>query len=217
MPKEVRCGLGEALPRVNLPVYDPCDMNIFSRIVPVVATLAASMTLAWSKPAEARPIEKGTFTLSAERITGLTVAFPNGGNTHFGINLLFAGYSNPGQFPRVAADYFIIDGLSLGGSVGVSYMGQTGGGGDAGQWGILPRIGYAFQITSGLDFWPRLTLGVGGIFQEAVYGFLGLEGAFIWKATPNFGVEFGPTFDVMFGGQPGWTALGANAGFVYRF
>jgi hypothetical protein len=191
-------------------------MKISSRIVSALAGLAALATVAFTKPAEARPMEKGTFILSAERITGFTVAIPSGGPAVFGINLLMAPVANAAQFPRVGGDYFVIDGLSIGGSVGLGYLG--GDGVAAGAWGILPRIGYAFGINSALDVWPRLTLGVGGSMGTGsqVYGTIGLEGAFIWKATQNFGVEFGPTFDVLFG-NGSIVSLGANAGFAYRF
>jgi hypothetical protein len=191
-------------------------MKFTSRIVSALAGLTALGTVAFATPAEARPMEQGTFTLGAERLTGFTVAIPSGGSAVFGVNLLMAPVSNAAQFPRITADYFVIDGLSIGGAVGLGYLG--GNGGDTGAWGILPRIGYAFGVTSALDVWPRLTLGVGGSMgnNSQVYGTIGLEGAFVWKATQNFGVEFGPTFDVLFG-NGSIVSLGANAGFVYRF
>jgi hypothetical protein len=198
-------------------------MKFSPRIISGLAGLVALATVSFTKPAEARPMEKGTFLLSAERLTGLTVAIPSGGSAAFGANLLFAAASNPNQFPRAAADYFVIDGLSIGGSVGLSYLGNCvanpqGGDTGCGAWGILPRIGYAFGITSALDVWPRLTLGVGGGLgaNSQVQGTMGLEGAFIWKATPNFGLEFGPNFDVLFG-SGSTVIIGVNAGLAYRF
>lgn len=191
-------------------------MNISKRLVSTFAGLAALAGVSLTQNAEARPMPKGTFTLSAERLTGLSVAIPNGGSAQFGVNLVFANVQNPAQFPRIAADYFVIDGLSLGGSAGISYLGNPS---DFGFWGIMPRVGYAFGLSSAIDFWPRLTLGVGGTMGGGpqTYGILDLEAAFIWKVTPNFGVEFGPNFDVLFGGTPGWVAIAGNGGLIYRF
>lgn len=191
-------------------------MKLSTRLVSAVAGLVAIATVAFTKPADARPMPKGTFTLSAERLTGLTIEFPQNSSAVFGLNLLMAPVANSLQFPRIGGDYFIIDGLSLGGSVGLGYRSSPQ---EMGVWAILPRVGYAFAINQAIDFWPRLSLGVGGnmgAFGNSAFGILGLEGAFVWKATENFGVEFGPTFDVAFG-NGSTVVLGANAGFVYRF
>jgi hypothetical protein len=191
-------------------------MKLSTRLVSAIAGLAAIAALSFTKPADAAPMPKGTFTVSAERLTSLTLEFPQNSSAIFGMNLLFAQTSNTLQFPRIAADYFIIDGLSIGGSVGVSYRNTPGG--DTGWWGILPRVGYAFAISSALDFWPRITLGVTGSIGagSSTFGTVGLEGAFLWKATPNLSVEFGPTLDVLFGNFS-TVALGPTAGATYRF
>jgi len=71
-----------------------------------------------------------------------------------------------------AVDYFIIQGLSLGGQISYSHThastggGTTGTGGstsaDVDAFGIGPRIGYNIPINDYLSFWPK----VGLIFSD---------------------------------------------------
>ncbi len=55
-----------------------------------------------------------------------------------------------------AADYFVTDGLSVGGFVGYTSTSQSGAKSHA--IGIGPRVGYALPISDQLAFWPRLGL-----------------------------------------------------------
>lgn len=152
--------------------------------------------------------------VAAERITGLSLTFPSGGDAYFSMGLL-QGQPAPMQFPRVGADYFIIDGLSLGGNVGLAFN----GGSDETVLLIAPRVGYAFALSERFDFWPRLGVGFLGAFRpgdDYTSGLITLEGMFVWKVNRVVGVEFGPTFDALLA-SGSEVILGGNAGLVARF
>lgn len=53
-----------------------------------------------------------------------------------------------------AADYFFVKNLSLGGGVGVGY--QKAGRDQALGFKVGPRVGYNFQLTTLLSFWPKV-------------------------------------------------------------
>ena len=60
--------------------------------------------------------------LGIERLIGLGIGF-GGNNAQFGMSVLpVSGYTLPLQYPRLGFDYFIIDGLSLGGNLGISFL-----------------------------------------------------------------------------------------------
>jgi hypothetical protein len=84
--------------------------------------------------------------------------------------------AGPASLPRLAVDFFVIDGLSIGGSLLYWHDSQEndttgtnqgpGGGGpnpidrvhvetDRTTWGIAPRVGYAYMFTPTLGIWPR--------------------------------------------------------------
>ena len=105
----------------------------------------------------------GQFTVAVERITGLyfdrETRKPSGGSsttqktTH--LALLGNTGGSPSATPRAAFDYFIIDGLSLGGSI--SYMSNApSGGGSQKLFMLSPRVGYAYAFDDTFSIWPRL-------------------------------------------------------------
>ena len=67
----------------------------------------------------------------------------------------------PAIYPRTSFDYFVIDGLSLGGSVGFSTASvkvKSGGSsmeGDHTAVTFAPRVGYAFGLSDTIWFWLR--------------------------------------------------------------
>ena len=164
------------------------------------------------------PVPQGTFKVAAERMAGVSLTFGGGGDPLFGTGLLW-GNPAPLQFPRVGLDYFVIDGLSIGGSAGIQVL--AGNGGSVFVGGILPRVGYAFALSPSIDFWPRGGIGFigqdggGGFGGGGTYGVLFLEAPFIWNITPDVGLAFGPALDVNL--DAGQTTLGGNAGIVVTF
>lgn len=125
--------------------------------------------------------ESGQFAVGAERLFGIAhtsisseVGDAEATLSHTNISLLMSrsnsstggifplGYS----FPRIGADYFVMDGLSVGGSLGVyTHSGEV----EAEEMGVSiesdtgsytgflfqPRVGYAFMFSDMFGIWPR--------------------------------------------------------------
>lgn len=157
------------------------------------------------------PEKKGTFKIGAERMLGLGLSI-QGGDANFGMTLLPAPAPMPLQFPRLGADYFIIDGLSLGGNLGMTYW-SAGGGQVA--YIVLPRVGYEFELTDKIDFWPRGGVGIIGAGGGDPSFLVALEGMFVWEFIPHVAAEFGPTIDLAFGYEV--YDFAGNAGLLVSF
>jgi hypothetical protein len=175
--------------------------------------LAAALSVA--KPAEAgNPVRKGTMRLAAERLVGIGARV----NDPAAFYIAILQTSQTGidyQYPRVAFDYFIIDGLSIGGSAGFGYH----SGAEMVSLSVLPRIGYAFDLSRTFEFWPRGGIGVqfwDSPFAEDSAAVMTIEGMFVWEMVPHALLEFGPFIDAPFAN--GWPiVLGATAGFAIEF
>ncbi|MCB9587993.1 MAG: outer membrane beta-barrel protein [Polyangiaceae bacterium] len=159
----------------------------------------------WSSTA--KPSEKPEVTLSGTSI-GLVV---NGGTT---ATFDEATFPMPYSIPRLALDYMVADGVSIGGSIG--YTRRTGEVEAGGQTSdvptvtalvLAPRVGYVFPLTDGVDFWLR----AGVTYFRAAYeydvqntpsddsltGFaLSADGALVLSPIAGFGFYLGPTVDV---------------------
>lgn len=55
-----------------------------------------------------------------------------------------------------AADYFVIDNLSVGGFIGFSYA--KAGNADGTRFSIGPRVGYNLPLTNMISLWPKIGL-----------------------------------------------------------
>jgi len=180
--------------------------------------LAAALSVASPAEAAGNAVRKGTMRLAAERLAGIGARVDDP-NTAFYMSLLTTTGTQGGwtvQYPRAAFDYFIIDGLSIGGSVGFGVNTLP----DLVSLAFLPRVGYAFELSKNFEFWPRG--GVGVLFvDEPMNGdnasaLLTLEGMFLYEMVPHALLEFGPIFDISFAN--GWPMeLGATAGIAIEF
>ncbi|OQX67987.1 MAG: hypothetical protein B6A08_12450 [Sorangiineae bacterium NIC37A_2] len=195
-------------------------MRKLSRYAPVLAALLGAVTFVAPREAKAlRTTPKGSMALAAERLTGLSLTFPQQGDVFFSTHLLTAYNFAPGQTfqqnPRIGFDYFVIDGLSLGGSAGLGYNGRN----EAVEWSVLPRVGYRFGLSATWDFWPRLGVGIygiGGTGNNFTTGVISLESPFVWKVHPAIGVELTPALDIgLASGAP--IALGGTVGVVHTW
>jgi hypothetical protein len=141
--------------------------------------------------------QKGHVAISAERLLGVYVLNAEAeqtGTTTFGggtenltldteadtttVVLLGSGpVVGPATIPRLAVDFFVIDGLSIGGSLlywnnsaededtGTTTAGPGGGPNplnrdrtetDTSLFGFAPRVGYAYMFSPTFGIWPRL-------------------------------------------------------------
>ncbi len=101
----------------------------------------------------------GQFTIAVERMTGLFFdreSVPN--STLKTTHLALLGNDSGGSIsatPRAAFDYFVIDGLSLGGSI--AYMSHAPSGGPSLKTFLFsPRVGYAYAFDNTFSIWPRV-------------------------------------------------------------
>jgi hypothetical protein len=129
--------------------------------------------------------------------------------TGFGLGWRGRDAQTPFDVPRFAFDIFVIDSLSVGGSVGyASYstdrdpgpaIAGDGGDVDRTEWLFSPRVGYVIMFTDNFGFWPR-----GGITyhsrkddpdgrrRDREHGWaLTFEAMFVWTPVQHFGFAFG--------------------------
>jgi hypothetical protein len=183
--------------------------------VAAVFSFAALVLLAPAR-AVADAVDKGTFALGAERLTGMFHSEEKTGNGASQGTTSIALLGNTGyspvaqawQFPRVGLDGFIIDGLSLGGSFVVMHRSpETTSTTDL---LVAPRIGFAYMFSRVVGIWPRFSLaywhqwenpdqGPGEIRHHA-FAF-GIDVPLIIAPVKNFAITVGPLLDVSFGGQ----------------
>lgn len=136
------------------------------------------------------------------------------------VALLGMQATGPYEMPRIGIDGFVIDGLSLGGTLFVAHRSVdanlnataftgTGGSGSVTDFLIAPRIGYAMMFTDSVGFWPR---GGFSYYHESVspdagrdisvhFISLGLEIPFIFALTSGFAITAGPLLDIAVDGS----------------
>jgi hypothetical protein len=192
------------------------------------------------------PMPQGTFAIGAERITGVfhgtfkNDPFPGqnppgdeaditgielfgsgafvggGGNGRFGGTLTGGDSRNMFVIPRIGFDYFIIDGLSLGGSLTVLSFGYSDpnarppdGRGSVTDFLFAPRVGYAYMFGDVVGIWPRGGLAythgsndpdAGGGDSSHYFAF-DIDVPLIIAPVKNFAFTVGPVFDITLGGS----------------
>jgi hypothetical protein len=186
-----------------------------------------------------KPVEAHTFAVSAERMFGIThtsfkLEIPAASQTSSYTTLTFlsrvAGVSDAPTIyssPRLAGDFFVIDGLSIGAALGfVSYSTSTEAGGMGSQDGpsgsgvlFAPRVGYAYMFTPLFGIWPRAGITYLGAGTDPPNGGGG-TGTHLWAFTaevpfviapvPHVGFHIGPTLDLGLGGGQSRTAGGVE-------
>jgi len=177
--------------------------------------------------------DKGTVAFSADRMFGFYKAaysaeLPNGDNVcdqnnvdcdatgfGFGMSAGFDNYGFPYNYPRLGFDYFVIDKLSIGGSIGYASISNDQAGGEA--FLFNPRVGYFLGLGSVVGFWPRggftyHSLDPDGPASQHGFG-LTLEAMFAVAPVEHFAFMFGPTVDVDFTGSE---VCGNNSDCKYR-
>ncbi len=119
---------------------------------PAVPIEAASETFVALPKKEERLGDKGEIAMTAG--IGLSGSFSatNSGSENYSVAF------------SPSIDWFVIEHLSLGGSISTSYSGAKSGLTSSNTFSaqIGPRIGYVIPISRRFSFWPRLNLSIGG-------------------------------------------------------
>jgi hypothetical protein len=208
--------------------------------------IAAFLIFLVSRPAHAQIGDKKTFVFGVDRALGFVSSKikidPDGpaGETTITRNdfsLLAQGaVVSPYSNPRFAFDYFVTNGLSIGGSIGYWSMGgEVKDGGNLPDQHIFtfaPRVGYGVMFGRVVGIWPRGgvtyftgTSSLNAINANAdVNGFgLNLDVPFVFSPMNHFAILAGPGVDLSLagGGKVGNTNydmslldLGVYVGFV---
>jgi hypothetical protein len=167
----------------------------------------------------------GQLALSAERLFG--VAWESEGTDESGtettrstttVTLLssrISGVIGNYSFSRVAADYFVSDGLSVGAALGYfnasGHYERTSAGvtdesdtGSASGFVVAPRIGYAVMLTPTIGIWPKAGITYTSLSLEDADGndagsrrriAFSLDAPLVITPVPHAGLMIGPTLD----------------------
>jgi hypothetical protein len=186
--------------------------------------IAAALALATgSALAQERFATKGTVAFSADRFFGFGVSHESvdqegpGGDfendsTHFTFGWRGTIHPTPFDVPRFAFDYYVTDGLSIGGSIGYA---NYGGGDDDDQFNeysdfiLAPRVGYTWMFSRTVGFWLRGGFTYHSRDWEGVADESGLaltvEPTFVFVPVEHFGFTAGLNgdFDVTGGRDSG--------------
>jgi hypothetical protein len=174
-----------------------------------------TLLLAAAAPAAAqyRDYDAGSVVLSAERLTGFTHTRASVGNVDGSwdhIAFLGAVPTSPADLPRIGFDVFVVNHLSLGGTIAVDHRSGDARvalldvNGSVTDFLVEPRIGYLMMFTRTVGFWPR---GGFSYFSrsydggDAHYISLNIEAPFVIDFTGGFGMTIGPTLDVSLDGS----------------
>lgn len=214
-----------------------------------VAGVLAVLGFAGTAGAAERFNESGSFALGAERLFGVSwdkqSADRNGVSASVSVtSVSVLGKqlsSDPFAGPRIAFDYFVTDGISLGGSVGYSSIStsndvssSTAGVSLSGLdntlrgWIVSPRVGYGYAFNDNVGIWPRLGFtyvglsGSSGSTDLKQHFFaLSAEVPLVFTPAPHTMLTIAPTVDWGFSGSTGTSgnsvdmtaiALGLHAG-----
>jgi hypothetical protein len=106
---------------------------------------------------------------------------------------------SPYQIPRFAFDGFVIDHLSVGGSLAVWTFDPHRGRSFSGVL-LAPRVGYAFAFNDTFGFWPRGGFSFWSFDHDDEFA-LTLEAIFYASPVEHFAFTFGPTIDIGIAGD----------------
>ena len=174
----------------------------------------------------------GQFAISAERITSINHSSRKTEDDESDVTVTTSttnialltnpvgGFTTGYSFPRLAGDYFVTDGLSVGAAIGVfstSFSSETEIDGESEESdgptssGVLvaPRVGYAFMFGDNIGLWPRGGVTYIGAGSEQEDGdesstrlfALSVEAPFVFVPVPHVAFLAGPALDLGLSGS----------------
>lgn len=166
----------------------------------------------------AGPVDRGTFVLSAEHLTGVVHDDVKSDGVKTGVTTIaLFGYQATTVFdmPRIAFDGFVIDGLSIGGSLALYQPSFGVSGGNSQSYTdflIAPRVGYAYLFSRSVGIWPRAGFSYWhrGFSDQPVsaHAFaFDADCPLVFLPAPHFAITLGPILDVTFGGSASGDAV----------
>ena len=182
-----------------------------------ISSCVALLVTLVSTAASADFAERGTFSISADRLFGVYLTQvhwdPDGADSQdvdtTEIGLLWqGGRALPYTRPRANIDYFVIDHLSIGGTIAYYNVAGDNDGlyADEGSSFLFgPRVGGAWMFNDWAGIWPR-----GGInYYSMAFGndtkvwqlTFTAEAAFVLSPWENFAFTVGPAFDIGMAGK----------------
>ena len=184
-----------------------------------LSVAAGAALFAGATPALAQEFgQQGNLALSADRLFGihftkLEVENPGPGGdfeydqTGIGFGWRGRGARSPFDQARFAIDYFVIDSLSIGGSIAYASYDDDDNDDDNddghSDFIFSPRVGWVIMFSDLFGFWPRGGFTYHSRSQdddafvdddESGFAFTA-EAMFVWTPVPHFGITFGPTLD----------------------
>ena len=179
-----------------------------------LTALVTTGILAASSAASAQDFgRQGDVAFGIDRVFGLYFMevdqeLRSGGDVEVDITEFGLGWGVPNHaitpftIPRFAFDIFVIDQLSVGGTLAYASWSDDDDS-DFSAFILHPRVGYFIPISRVFGFWPR------GGFTYHNYGddadedgiALTVEGMFTVTPVPHFGFLFGPLLDLSISGE----------------
>jgi hypothetical protein len=179
------------------------------RIGTTLALIATLFGTTVAAQAQTRPLgSQGQLTLSAERLFGFHwvsthvdgnngAGDRDGSATMVGFGWHYA-QNPPFNQPRAGIDYFVTNGLSIGGSIGFfsgNITDQSASNVEYDGFLFSPRIGYAIPLSRAVSFWPRGGVTYIAVGDDSVLALSG-EAAFVFQPQPSWGILLSPTLDL---------------------
>ncbi len=187
----------------------------------ITGCLALALTLTSASAWAQEFGDKGTLAISGDRLSGIYLTQRNYEPDNWEdddateVGLLWSGTGlTPYTIPRLSIDYFVIDHLSVGGSIAYYNIDDDDAGGWDNYFLFAPRVGGAFMFNDWAGIWPRGGIhyysvgdGEGDHFWQLA---LNLEAAVVLSPWQNFAFTVGPAFDIGMLGEYEWDPPGPD-------
>ena len=164
-----------------------------SSFVCALAMGLAAVTLPRTASAQAFG-NQGDLAFSAERLMGIDFYDEEFSATVIGLGISRFAVS-PYHLARLGVDYFVIDNLSVGGSIGFGLVDPEGARNTTSGAMIAPRVGYALEFSKVFGFWPRGGFTYRNFGSDEEFAFT-LEAMFYAAPVEHFAITFGPLMDL---------------------